>query len=79
MTSTGSSSSSSLATVTSTTSYTSATASSRSISPSLGLGEDNTDRLSATRYGHGPIPWMAQGGSRRRHREVVGSEGSIGE
>jgi hypothetical protein len=64
MTSTGSSSSSSSITVTSTTSSTSVTPSSPSLSPSLGLDEDNTDRHSATGYGHEPIPWMAQGGSR---------------
>jgi hypothetical protein len=69
MTSTGLSSSHSSATVTSTTSSTSATLSSPSLYPSLGLSEDNIDRLSATGYGHGPIPWMEQGGS----------DGSIGQ
>jgi hypothetical protein len=78
MASTGSSSSSSSTTATSTTSSTLATPSSPSLSPSLGLSEDNTNRSSATRHGHEPIPWMAQGGSRRPLREVVGSEGSIG-
>jgi hypothetical protein len=71
MTSTGSLSSSSSATVTSTTSSTSVTPSSPYLSPSPGLGEDNTDRLSATGYEHGPIPWVAQGGSWRPHGEVA--------
>jgi hypothetical protein len=79
MTSTESSSSSSSAMVTSTTSSTSATPSSPSLFPSLRLGEDNIDRLSATGYGHGPVPWMDQGGSRRPLGEVVGYEGSIGQ
>jgi hypothetical protein len=65
--------SSSSATMTSTTSSTSVTPS----SPSLIPGGDNTGCLCAIGYGHGPIPWMAQGGSRRLLREVAGSEGSI--
>jgi hypothetical protein len=60
MTSTNPSLSSSSATVTLTTSSTSMTPS----SPSLILGDDNTGCLCATGYGHGPISWMAQGGSR---------------
>jgi hypothetical protein len=60
MTLTGLSSSSSSAMVTSTTSSTSAAPS----SPSLGHDGDNIVCLGATGYGHEPIPWMAQGGSR---------------
>jgi hypothetical protein len=55
MNSTGSSSSSSSTSATSTTSSTSAYPSSPSLSPSLRLGDDNTDHLSATGYGHRPI------------------------
>jgi hypothetical protein len=75
MTSTGPSSSSSSATATLTTSSTSVIPSSPSLIPS----GDNTGCLCATGYGHGPIPWMAQGGSWRLLGEVAGSEGSIGQ
>jgi hypothetical protein len=47
-------------------------------SPSPSPGNENTDCLYATGYGHGPIPWMAQGGSWRPHGESAGSKGSIG-
>jgi hypothetical protein len=75
MTSTGSLSSSSSATAPSTTSSASVTPSSLSLVP----GDDNIGCLGATRYGHGPIPWMAQGSSRRPLGEVARSEGSIGQ
>jgi hypothetical protein len=86
MTLIGPSSSSSLATVTSTTSSSSATTTSTTSStlatpssPSLIPSDDNTGCLCTTGYGHEPIPWMAQGGSQCLLREVVGSEGSIGQ
>jgi hypothetical protein len=84
MTSTGSSSllvttttttSSSSAKATSTTPSASATPSSPSPIP----GDENIGCLYATGYGHGPMPWMAQGISRRPHGELAGSEGSIGQ
>jgi hypothetical protein len=46
-------------------------------SPSPSLGDVNTDCLCAIEYGHGPIPWMAQGGSRQPHGELARCEGSI--
>jgi hypothetical protein len=69
MTSIGSSSLSTTTTMTMSSSSSLAIPSSPSPSP----GDENTGCLWATRYGHRPIPWMAQGGSRGPHEESVGS------
>jgi hypothetical protein len=61
MTSTGSSS---LSMVVTTTTSSSSSSSMTSSSPSPSPGDENTSYHCATGYGHGPIPWMAQGGSR---------------
>jgi hypothetical protein len=66
----------------STTATTTTSSSSSSVTPSSpppSPGDVNTGCLCATGYGHGPMPWIAQGGSWRTHRESTGSEGSIGQ
>jgi hypothetical protein len=49
--------------ITTTTTMSSSSSSATPPSPSPSLGDENTGCLCATRYGHRPIPWMAQGGS----------------